>query len=229
MDDSEPLIQRASMAMLALVFLGAFMNAPASAKEVPKIITPTATASPMPTNSPTPTATRTPAPTPTITQTPTPTLDPVIDLTAGYSVDKVLIWYEEIKRIIEWEDLNLDPVLVMAIMAAESGGDQDTVSNDGHSSCGLMQVIPQPWYELSAAAICGSAVGNMYQGMYVLRWSLDLAERNGLPLEYGVAFFNCSYDGVMNDRCGTKGGLYYADNVFQFWYPRFVLALEDLQ
>ena len=77
--DDEPLISRAAIAMLALIFLGAFTGTVVSAKDVPKlpIQKPTATASPMPTNSPTPTAspvpTSTPTPTPTATPTPTPT------------------------------------------------------------------------------------------------------------------------------------------------------------
>lgn len=225
--DDEPLIQRAAIAMLALIFLGAFTNTKASAKEVPKLPNPTQTAaaSPMPTNSPTPTVTRTPEPTPTITQTPTPTLDLVIEITAGYKVDAVVIWLGEIERINKNEDLKLDPVLVMAVMAAESGGDHSVVSSAG--ACGLMQVIPRHYHELSAYNICHSRVGNIYQGMYILRWALDYAEEEGLPLEYGVAFYNCSVDGVMNDRCGSQGGLNYADNVLNFWKPRFILALEE--
>lgn len=71
--DDEPLIYRVYIALLALVFLSAFVGTKASAKEIPKIptITKTATASPMPTNSPAPTASPTPEPTPTITATPT--------------------------------------------------------------------------------------------------------------------------------------------------------------
>ena len=227
MDDSDPLIPRASIALLILVFLGAFVRVPASAKEVPKIPTQTQTATAIPklANSPTPTATQTPEPTPTITNAPTPTLDAVSAITTTHTIDRSIIWFNEINRINEWEGLELDPVLVLSIMAAESGGDGTLISSA--SACGLLQVIPKPWYELGAAQICGSNVGNLYMGMYILRWSLDLAEREGLPLEYGVAFFNCSYDGVMNDKCGTKGGLHYSDAVLNFWYPRFVLALEE--
>ena len=223
--EDEPLTQRAAVALLALVFLGASINKPASAKEVPKLPNPTktATASPMPTNSPTPT--ETPAPTPTITQTPTPTLDAVSAITTTHVIDRSIIWFNEINRINAWEELELDPILVLSIIAAESGGDWTLRSYA--SACGLMQVIVQPWYELGAAQICGSNVGNLYMGMHILRWSLDLAEREGLPLEYGTAFYNCSFDGVMTDMCGTKGGLHYADNVLNFWYPRFVLALEE--
>jgi hypothetical protein len=227
--DDESLIYRASMALLAIIFLGAFANTTASAKEVPKLPIPTPTVTPIPTATITssPTATRTPEPIPTITQTPTPTPDPVIEITAGYKVDAVVIWLGEIERINENESLDLDPVLVMAVMAAESGGNHNVVSSAG--ACGLMQVIPRHYHELSAYDICHSRVGNIYQGMYILRWALDYAESEGLSLNYGVAFYNCSVDGVMNDRCGTKGGIHYADNVLNFWYPRFELALEELR
>ena len=69
--DDEPLIPRIYIGLIALVLLGATAGTKASAKEIPKIPTPTktATASPVPANSPMPT--ETPSPTPTITSTPT--------------------------------------------------------------------------------------------------------------------------------------------------------------
>ena len=223
--DDESLIPRASIALLALVLLGASINKPTSAKEVPKLPNPTQTATIAPLSTSTPSPTETPAPTPTITQTPTPTLDAVSAITTAHIIENVVIWLPEIERIIDWEELELDPILMLSIIAAESGGDWTLVSYAG--ACGLAQVIPQPWYVLGESQICNSNVGNLYMGMYILRWSLDLAEKEGLPLEYGVAFYNCSYDGVMTDMCGTKGGLHYSDNVLNFWYPRFVLALEE--
>ena len=229
--DDDPLISRVYIVLLSLVFIGASAGTKASAKEVPKIPTqePTATASPVPTSTPSPTASPAPTstPTPPPTQTPTPTLDPVVEITAASIVDNVLFWRGQIERINEAEGLDLDPVLVMAIMAIESGGIQSAVSYAG--ALGLMQVIPRDWYEMSEDHIRSSPISNIHQGMYILRWSLDLAEKEGLSLEHGISFYNCSYDGVMNDRCGAKGGLVYADGVLNFWYPRFVLALEELK
>ena len=224
--DDEPLIQRAAIAMLALIFLGAFTGTTASAKEVPKLPNPTqtATASPMPTNSPTPTKTQTPEPTATQTLTPTPTLDPVIEITANHTVNRVLPWLGEIERINENEGLGLDPVLVLAVMAAESGGDHSVVSYA--SACGLMQVIPKTYHELSKSQICGSPTGNIYQGEYILRWALDAAERKGYDIYYGVAAFNCSWEGILNDKCGPQGGLNYSKTVLEFWYPRIEEAIS---
>ena len=78
--EDEPLISRVYIALLALVFLGAAVGTKVSAKEIPKIPTPTqtATASPMPTNSPTPTASPIP------TSTPTRTPEPILDLSDPY-------------------------------------------------------------------------------------------------------------------------------------------------
>ena len=73
--DDEPLISRAAIAMLALIFLGAFTNTKVSAKEVPKLPNPTQTATAIPTLANSPTPTKTPAPTKTPTATPTPDLD----------------------------------------------------------------------------------------------------------------------------------------------------------
>ena len=229
--DDEPLIQCASMAMLALIFLGAFTGTTASAKEVPKLPNPTqtATATSLPTNSPTPTKTQTPEPTATQTLTPTPTLDPVIEITANHTVNRVLPWLGEIERINKNEDLKLDPVLVLAVMAAESGGDHSVVSYA--SACGLMQVIPKTYHELSKSQICGSPTGNIYQGMYILRWAIDYAEKKGYEpaISWGLSMYNCSEEGVLNDRCGSTGGWHYQKHVLEFWYPRFILALEELK
>jgi len=188
--------------------------------EIPSPPVPSSTPTVVP---PSPAPTRTP--TPTRTLTPTPTLDPVVEITTAHILERVIIWKGEVERINRNENLGLDTALVLAVMAAESGGDWTAVSSAG--ACGLMQVIPRPWYELDAGSICKSNVGNIYMGMYILRWSLDLAVEERLDLRYGLAFFNCSYEGVMSDRCGSKGGLNYADHILEFWLPRIEERLEE--
>ena len=218
MDTDEPLISRAALALLALVFLGASVNKPASAKEVPKLPNPTQTNTVVPSPFPTPPPSPTPTQVPTATPTPTSTLDPVTEITANHTVNRVLPWLGEIERINENEGLGLDPVLVLAVMAAESAGDQSAVSYAG--ACGLLQVIPKTYHELSKSQICGSPTGNIYQGMYILRWALDAAEKKGYDIYFGVAAFNCSWEGILNDKCGFQGGLNYSENVLEFWLPR---------
>ena len=226
MDDSEPLISRAAIALLALVLLGASVNKPASAKEVPKLPNPTqtATASPMPTNSPTPT--ETPAPTPTITQT--PTIEPAIWITAQYKVKRCLRFRGIVESWIdlepkEFNNLTREHVaLVLAVGAAESGCDQKLMSEDGYSSIGIMQVIPRPW--TASASMLRETRVNIYWGMYILDRSIDLADGD---IRLGLAFFNCSYDKVLADQCGAKGGLNHSDNILEFWLPLFIEALEE--
>ena len=213
--------------MLALVFLGAFTGTTASAKEVPKLPNPTQTNTVVPSPFPTPPPSPTPTQVPTATPTPTSTLDPVTEITANHTVNRVLPWLGEIERINENEGLGLDPVLVLAVMAAESGGDHSVVSYAG--ACGLLQVIPKTYHELSKSQICGSPTGNIYQGMYILRWAIDYAEKKGYEpvISWGLSMYNCSEEGVLNDRCGSTGGWHYQKHVLEFWYPRFILALEE--
>lgn len=219
--DDEPLIQRAAIALLALVFLGASINKPASAKEVPKIPTPTekATATSLPISSPTPTASPAPTstPTPPPTQTPTPDPNDVEYWTALWTVEQVMLWEPYAKMIIEQYEYNLDLALVLSIIAAESGGDQSVVSYAG--AVGLMQVIDRPWYDINPA---GGPWGNMVLGMRILEWAID---NHGL--EMGLAAYNCSLEGIANNACGPTGGVYYSEKVREFWLPLFIEALEE--
>jgi hypothetical protein len=230
--DDEPLIRRAALAMLALVFLGAFTGTTVSAKEVPKlpIQKPTATASPMPTNSPTPTRTRTPEPTPTEIPTPTATLtfpeiyaSEAVEITANIVVNRCLFYVNTTLGWLEREDSNYhiltvdDLPLILAVMANESACDPSVVSSAG--AIGVMQVIPKPYYGtcLDQTPCC------IYWGI----WILDRAiEMHGL--EKGLAAYNCSLEGIANDACGPTGGVHYSEEVRTFWYPRFVLALEEI-
>ena len=217
--DDEPLIQRAAIAMLALVLLGASVNKPASAKEVPKLPNPTqtATASPMPTSAPTPTASPAPTSTPTATQTPTPDPNDVVYWTTKWSVERVMLWEPYAKMIIEQYEYDLDLVLVLSVMAAESGGDPTVVSYAG--AVGLMQIIPKPHlYNIDPA---GGSWSNMVLGMRILQGAIGMAEDRDLPFEFAIAFYNCSEKGVMTDKCGSQGGLNYADQVLHHWLPLF--------
>jgi hypothetical protein len=179
--------------------------------------TPTATV----TATPIPTATATPTPTSTIEPTATPTTDPVIEISSQYKVDRSLIYLDTIRLLNEYD---LDPYLVVSVIAAESGGDPSIVSYAG--ACGPMQVIPKPWYPYKASDICHSSWANLIMGMRILRAAIDNADGD---LRLGLAYYNCSEESVHNDGCGSKGGIHYADNVLEFWYPRVTrtLALEE--
>jgi hypothetical protein len=124
----------------------------------------------------------------------------------------------------EMYEYDLDPILVLSVIAAESGGDPSVVSYAG--ACGPMQVMWKPWYGYSESAICNSSWANLIVGMRILLSAIDIADDRGLPFEYALAFYNCSEESVMNNRCGAKGGLFYADDVLEFWYPRIQAKLE---
>ena len=70
--------------------------------EIPDIaFTPTAPATVAPPPTPSPVPSLAPTQVPTVTPTPTPTTDPIIEITAGYTIDAVIIWLGEIERINE--------------------------------------------------------------------------------------------------------------------------------
>lgn len=170
----------------------------------------------------TPTSTSTPPPTPTIE--PTPTLDPVIEISARYKLERSLIYLEAIRYFNEEYNYGLDPYLVVAVIAAESGGDYEVVSYAG--ACGPMQVIWKTWFGVSRSALCESTWTNVRIGMSILRGAINIAEGD---VRYGLAYYNCSEESVHNDRCGSNGGLHYADSVLDFWYPRVALTLSEME
>jgi len=182
--------------------------------------TPTATVTVAPTI--TPTATPTTAPTATPTAMPTPTteyekFDDGVEFTAhrkvvrcSYYLGIVHSWLNLRPREFDNE---LDPILVLAVGAAETGCDPTLVSSAG--AIGIMQVIPKPW--TAGSSLLYEPRVNIYWGMYILDAAINNADKD---LRYGLAYYNCSEKSVHADRCGSQGGLNYADKVLNFWYPR---------
>lgn len=190
--------------------------------------------SPIPslTPSPTITATRIPKDTdqwlqdmgllPTEAPTPTPTLDPVVHIGTEAALDAVLPWGPAIEMFTEGR---VSTELVLAVMAAESGGRSDAISPAG--ACGLMQVIWKPWYDISKSNLCSSNFANIRLGIHILVSAIDNAKANGYGLRYGIAYYNCSEISVHSDKCGSYGGLHYADRVLNFWLPRVRMRIAD--
>jgi hypothetical protein len=178
----------------------------------------------VPTFEPTATITSTATPTPTLlpTSTPTPTIEPTATLdevtrvTTQYKIEAVMPWGIVVDML---NDTGLENALVLSIMAAESGGNPHLTSYAG--ACGLMQVIWKPWYGVSKDGLCNSNWLNIKMGISILESAIKLATDKGLEQRYGLAYYNCSVDGVHSDGCGSHGGLHYADNVLNFWLPRF--------
>ena len=201
---------------MVLVGTAAILS-PAASMEGPEpapMQAPTLTLEPTSTSIPSPTPTVTP--TPTSTTVPTPTLDPVTRITTEHILNHVMPWGVVVENHIQDSDPEI--ALILSVMAAESMGDPYVVSYAG--ACGVMQVIWKPWFGVSKSALCNDSQVNIMVGIRILRGALGLATDKGLEERYGIAYYNCSIEGVHTDMCGSKGGLHYADRVLEFWLPR---------
>jgi len=138
-------------------------------------------------------------------------------------VEQSVRWAKMVDVIKERAGYTPDTALVLAVIAAESGGLQTARASDG--GCGLMQVMPKPWYEVPADRICGSSWSNAVMGIWILQSALANADGD---VRLGLAYYNCSEENVLADACGSRGGLNYADTVLGFWLPRVQARLAEL-
>jgi len=176
---------------------------------------------PDPTAVPTQEATPTLAPTPV--PAPTPTLDHVTHITVEHVLNQVMPW-GVLVELYRW-DSDPEAALILSVMAAESMGDPSIVSYAG--ACGVMQVIWKPWFGVFESELCNNSRTNIQVGIRILKGALNLAKERGLDERYGLAYYNCSIEGVHTDMCGSRGGLHYADKVLDFWLPRVRARIES--
>lgn len=172
------------------------------------------------TPAPSPTPTSSPTPRPTATPLPTSTPHPETEaeaISANWKVERSLMYLKGIDAVNEQYGYDLDPLLVVTIIAAESGGDYMAVSAAG--AVGPMQVVPKPWYPYSATDLKTSTWANLIVGMKILRTVID---RYPGDLRFALAVYNCLPENVLADRCGTRGGLHYADAVLDYWMPKVI-------
>lgn len=181
-----------------------------------------------PTETPNPTSTPTEIP-PTATTVPTPTRTPAppgIEITAQQKIKRVMFYRGIIESWItlepkEYHNITLEDVdLILAIMVAESGGDKDIVSSAG--AVGLMQVIPRPFTAVRSRLFEPRV--NIYWGIYIYDRAINNADGDK---RLALAYYNCGEKGVHENRCGSSGGLTYADKVLTFWLPRVQEAMEN--
>lgn len=124
-------------------------------------------------------------------------------------------------------DFNLDPALVMAVMAQESHCAPGAHDPSGVGSVGLMQVIPRSW--TTTAGALEDPATNIYWGMRILWLTMNDEKHNpGHSVRLALAAYNCGWQGVEADRCGSTGGLHYAERVLTFWYPRVKNAIAGV-
>ncbi len=140
----------------------------------------------------------------------------------GFDYTKTQEFENILRRVERWRPLVYesldtydvsDHLLVLSVIAQESHGLQQALSQDRHFSVGLMQVTPRPW--TGTAAELRQPRYNIAIGVHILDKVLREAEGDTfLALKY----YNCGIDRIeINPFCGD----YYADLVLNFWYPIF--------
>jgi soluble lytic murein transglycosylase-like protein len=151
----------------------------------------------------------------------TPTSTP-IPAVPGWMIYNTRMWKSLVDR---WHDEfpNVPKALVYSIIAKESQGFPYLVSEDGHGSVGLMQIIPRSWTNTERK------LKNPNINIYVGTWMLsNILERSNGDMRYTLAVYNCGDKGVKENKCGTRGGYVYADDVLETYYPIFrKLVIED--
>lgn len=137
-------------------------------------------------------------------------------ITANIVVKRCEIYRETVERNTKYWDL--DPDLVLAVMAQESHCLRTIISMDGHHTIGLMQVAEKPWTASEAELL--NANTNIYYGMYILYSAINHPDENPeKSVARGLAAYNCGWTSLNANRCLPIGGWNYAKTVLFFWLP----------
>ncbi|KKL92689.1 hypothetical protein LCGC14_1882150 [marine sediment metagenome] len=122
---------------------------------------------------------------------------------------------------------NVDYMLILGMIAQESGGYLDAQCNDfdterGTCAVGLMAVSP---------AQCGfteeqlkDPVRNVNCGIRIINTVYNQAIEHGFEpgreaTRAALAAYNCSWPSVLANRCFSFGGFAYADIIGNYWFP----------
>ncbi len=204
--------------LILLIFI--FVGACAAQKEVLSVPTNIPT---LPTEIPTPEVRLTSTPTPVVTAVPTPTATPV-PMSDATRITAEIVRYrcEQYRGIVEQvaEMHPVDPSLVLAVMAQESGCVWNAISDDGYHTVGLMQVSSKAW-TASEVELLNVRI-NIEWGMYILYSAINHIYQNPTgDVHRGLAAYNCGWTSLNEGKCLPFGGLVYADKVLNFWLPFF--------
>ena len=149
-----------------------------------------------------------------------------------WQLDQIVKWYDYAKEAGDYYDI--DPILILAVIAKESKGVHQAVSADGQFSVGLMQITPRDWGCASNELLNWPKI-NIYCGTLILQDAIRLANididseyvapndfkpENGIRV--GLAAYNCGFQSLYGENgksCMLFGGLAYADNILEFWIP----------
>jgi soluble lytic murein transglycosylase-like protein len=133
-----------------------------------------------------------------------------------------------IERVYRWQPLveeecpNEDPLLILSMIAQESGGNPKAIREEGEdlASVGLMQIMTFWWRPPKSWLMIPE--NNVQYGCRIL----DQIEGD---IRYKLAVYNCGEVGVEANKCGAYGGYAYADRILNYWYPRFVMYQRSLE
>lgn len=137
-------------------------------------------------------------------------------------------WVYVVWQVSEDGGYEIDPGLILALMAKESGCDPN--AGDVYSdSVGLMQVNPRSLAHLGISkASLLDPLRNVYWGMRILRKVLEEPVENPEgDVRRALAAYNCGWASLNAGRCYSFGGYAYADQVLEEWLPPVRAALQE--
>jgi len=136
-------------------------------------------------------------------------------------IERVYRWYPLVREECPEED----PLLVLSIIAQESGGNPKATREErnGDKSVGLMQIMTFSWRPQEAWLLIPR--NNVSYGCNILRQIWEKSETT----EYGLAIYNCGEYRVDRNLCGPYGGYNYASKILHYWYPRFFTYQRDVE
>ena len=125
-----------------------------------------------------------------------------------------------IERVYGWKSLveeacpDMDPLLILSIIAQESNGNPKAIREEGSGleSVGLMQIMTFSWRPSKEWLLVPK--NNIEYGCRILRQIQDKGD-----LSYQLAIYNCGEVRVRENRCGPYGGYAYSEQVLLVWYP----------
>lgn len=141
-------------------------------------------------------------------------------------------WKPIVDTILETGDYpNVDYMLILGMIAQETGGYNDAECNDfdterGTCAVGLMAVSP---------AQCGfteeqlkNPAINIGCGIYIINIVYDQAIEHGFrpgreATRAALAAYNCSWPSVLANKCFSFGGFTYSDKIFNYWIYHLTL------
>ncbi len=145
-------------------------------------------------------------------------------------------WLPIIESVLESGDYpNVTAILMLGIIAQETGGDASVVGCDFNglgAACGVgvMAIAPQPWTGTISQLM--NPTYNIGVGISMFNTIYDQALEHGFrpgrdATRAALGAYNCSWKSLLADRCYSFGGFTYADKVLNYWLPLLEIYLEE--